>query len=248
MFWDIETSPNVVYSWRVGRNISLSTDNIVKERKIICICWKWEDEDCTYSLDWGKEQDDKLILEEFGEELNKASVAIAHNGDHFDVKWVKARNMYHGLPPITNVSTIDTLKMMRQNFNFNSNRLDYLGGILDVGRKIDTGGFSLWKRVMDGDKKALKEMLDYCSQDVLLLEEFYQKIRPYVDSSPVHMGILNNDSRDACPQCGSLDVIKHSIAVQKAGKYQKWQCKNCGHVHRDNRQLKEKKKCKYPRR
>jgi hypothetical protein len=44
LFWDIEVTPNLVWSWRVGFKINLSHENIVKERKVICIAFKWEGE------------------------------------------------------------------------------------------------------------------------------------------------------------------------------------------------------------
>lgn len=238
LFFDIETSPNVVYSWRVGYKIELSTDNIVDERKIICICWKFEGEDKTYALNWDKNQDDKEMLREFGEVLREADVAIGHNGDRFDLKWVKTRNLIHGLPPINNVTTIDTLKLVRNQFNFNSNRLDYLGEILGQGRKMETGGYRLWTEVMNGNKKSLRKMVDYCRQDVVLLEQVYQQLKPYVDKLPVHMGILNGAGRDSCPACGGKEVMKYGTVTARAGKYQKYKCKNCGHVYRDGRQIK----------
>ena len=37
LFFDIETSFNICWSWSIGRKISLSDDNILEERKIICI-------------------------------------------------------------------------------------------------------------------------------------------------------------------------------------------------------------------
>ena len=45
LFFDIETSPMLVYSWRIGNKISLSHENIVKNWGIITICYKWEFED-----------------------------------------------------------------------------------------------------------------------------------------------------------------------------------------------------------
>jgi len=79
LFFDIETSPNIVTSWRIGYNLNISHDNIVKERAIICVCWKWEGEDEVHLLTWDKKQDDKKLLEKFIKELNKADEIIGHN-------------------------------------------------------------------------------------------------------------------------------------------------------------------------
>ena len=39
LYFDCETSPNIVYSWRIGYKIELSHDSIIEERRIICISY-----------------------------------------------------------------------------------------------------------------------------------------------------------------------------------------------------------------
>ena len=42
LFWDIETSANIGWFWQASRKQFIGPDNIIQERAIICICWKWE--------------------------------------------------------------------------------------------------------------------------------------------------------------------------------------------------------------
>ena len=65
LFFDIEVSPNIVFSWRSGYRLNIDPDNIIEERKIICVCWKWEGKDEIHSLTWDKKQDDKKLLKDF---------------------------------------------------------------------------------------------------------------------------------------------------------------------------------------
>jgi len=233
MFFDIETSPNEVYSWRVGNKINLTPDNIIKERRVMCICWKYKGEGYTYSLTWDEEQDDKSMLKEFGEELRDADVAIGHNGDNFDIKWVKTRTLYHNLPPINQVTTIDTLKLARVNFNFNSNKLDYLGKVLKVGAKTETGGYSLWTRVMDGEEEAMEEMVEYCRNDVVLLEDVYDKLVPHAAKLPVHIGSLLSGTRECCPACGETEFYAiHAKTLASGKKSLRRKCADCHHLYR----------------
>ena len=44
LFYDIETSYNIVKSWRIGYNINLNMEDIIQERAIITIAYKWEGE------------------------------------------------------------------------------------------------------------------------------------------------------------------------------------------------------------
>ena len=86
LFYDIETSPMVCYSWRIGWNLTLSHSNIIDNWKIICVSYKWEGSDKVYNLKWDKNQDDKTLLEKFVKVLNQADEIVAHNGDRFDIK------------------------------------------------------------------------------------------------------------------------------------------------------------------
>ncbi len=52
LFFDLEVSPNIVFSWRIGREVSLSDADIIQERAIICVGYKWEGDDKTYSIQW----------------------------------------------------------------------------------------------------------------------------------------------------------------------------------------------------
>ena len=86
LFWDIETSPNVCLSWRVGHKINLDADNIVKERAVICIGYKWQHEKHPRVLVWDKNQCDKKMLAEFAKVAEGATEMVGHNCTHVDTK------------------------------------------------------------------------------------------------------------------------------------------------------------------
>lgn len=234
LFFDIETSPNLVFSWNVGYKISLTPDNIVNERQIICICWKFEGEKQVHSLSWDKGNDKKMVTE-FAKILNSADEAIGHNSVNYDEKWVRTRAIYHGIPLVHDIHSIDTLKLSRKGFRFNSNKLDYIGQYLGLGKKKDTGGFGLWKSiVLDNDPKSMKKMIDYCKQDVKLLEKVYQTLSTY-STHKTHMGVFKGKSNHSCPNCGSTDSISNGERIMASGlKKLRLQCKKCGKYHSIN--------------
>ena len=45
LFYDIETSYNIVKAWRAGYNLTITPEDIIHERAIISICYKWEGEE-----------------------------------------------------------------------------------------------------------------------------------------------------------------------------------------------------------
>lgn len=237
MLIDIETCPNIVLSWGIGHKVSLSYDNIIQERKIICICWKWLDNSEVYSLDWGvNKQCDKAMLKKISKEIAKADLVIGHNGDRYDIKFINGRLLYHGLPPLGSLSTEDTLTMSRRTFYLNSHRLDYLGDYLKEGRKLETGGYSLWKEVLlNKCPESLDNMIKYCKEDVRLLGRVYKRISPYVQHKVNKALITGTDKYVSCKSCGSDNKQKYGIYYTSSGRYQKYKCNDCGHVYRDTR-------------
>ena len=178
LFFDIETSPNIVFSWRIGHKINITPDNIIDERAIICISYKWDDEDVVHSLKWNK-GDDKEMLKKFAKIIDSADEVIGQNSDKFDLKWLRTRCILHDIPISNKFNSIDTLKMARAGFNFNSNKLDYMGSYLGLGKKLSTG-YDLWtKIVLHNDSKAMEDMITYCKQDVALLEKVYEKLQKF---------------------------------------------------------------------
>ena len=206
LFFDIETSPNIGFFWSAGYKLNVPYSNIIKERAIICICYKWAGDDKVYSLTWDNNQDDKKMLEKFMSVANEASELVGHNGDKFDLPWIRTRCLFHRIPVFPTYTTIDTLKHSRSKFRFNSNRLDYIAQYLNVGEKLETGGFDLWKDiVLNKDKEALEKMVTYCKNDVTILEKVHDQLSNYVPHK-THYGVANSGEKYSCPECGSEDL------------------------------------------
>lgn len=212
LFFDIETSPNVVYAWRIGYNLSLQPHDIIEERKIICISYKWEGEENIYSLTWDKNQCDKQMLIDFINVMNQADEIVAHNGDRFDEKWIRTRCIFHRIPAFPKYKSLDTLKKAKYGFNFNSNKLDYIAQFLGVGAKVKHSGFDMWKGVMNGDKEAMKEMVHYCEGDIIVLEDVYNAMESYIKPN-THNGVVNGGFKYSCPCCGSdeIELLKNEV-------------------------------------
>jgi len=209
LIYDIETSPNIGWFWRAGYKQNIQPNQIVKERAIICVSYKWQGEDEVYNLTWDKNQCDKFLIEQFVEVLNEADLIVAHNGDNFDLKWLKTRALFHRIPMLPNYKQFDTLKVAKSKLYLNSNRLDYISKFLGFEGKIQTTP-DLWNKVvMLNDRNAMKDMLDYCDEDVRQLENVYNELQ-YLDNPRVHAGVLNNEVKYSSPISGgyNLELIK----------------------------------------
>mgnify|MGYP003648634176 CR=1 FL=1 len=205
LFFDIETSYNIAKVWRTGWKLNIGPHQIIQERKVISVSWKWHDEDKVHNLAWDKDQCDKSMLISFNKVLEQADEVIGHNSDRFDIPWLRTRCLYHRIPFRTYIKSFDTLKKVKSAFNFQSNKLDYIASFLGFGHKLPTN-MALWDRIiLNKEPEALKEMVEYCDHDVVLLEDVYNEIIAYV--KPVtHVGVAEGGNKCSCPNCGSGDT------------------------------------------
>jgi DNA polymerase elongation subunit (family B)/predicted RNA-binding Zn-ribbon protein involved in translation (DUF1610 family) len=220
---DIETAPNTAYVWGLFKqNISIS--QIVDSSKMLCWAAKWlgEKEVMFASIVQGK----KGMLKSIHKLLDQADAVIHYNGSRFDIPTLNKEFLLAGLPPPAPYAQIDLLKTARQQFRFPSNKLDYVGRALGVGKKEGHEGFELWVKCMNKDPEAWKKMESYNRQDVILLEKVYYEFLPWIKNHP-NKAVFEG-SEFACPTCGSHSLIKRGFNTTKVGKYQRYQCTDCG--------------------
>jgi DNA polymerase elongation subunit (family B) len=227
LYFDIEVSPNIGFFWNPGTKISIGHDSIIQERAIMCICWKWEGEKKVHSLEWDKGNDKKL-LQNFIKIINEADEVIGHNGDNYDIKWLRTRCLIHRIPAFPKYQTLDTLKLSRKYFRFNSNKLDYISKITGGDGKTKTE-YSWWKQiVLFNDQTAMNKMVKYCKKDVLELERVHQVFKPYTEAK-IHVGVVEGGSKIDCPECGSDNTHSRGYSISAAGvKKNRCQCQDCG--------------------
>lgn len=227
---DIETLPLVVTTWRLKVEGYLSHENIQGENSIVCAAWKWLGERAVSSASVlshkSKDADvpDAGILRKLHGAMSEADAVVAHNGDRFDIPWIRTRLLLTDLPTLKPTRTIDTKKIAKRVFMFNSNRLDYLGKRLGLGQKIRTD-YDLWLKAMKGDRKAIAEMVRYNREDVRLLERVFLKLRPHV---PAALNLNHWASEAVCPTCGSKRIQARGIGVNAVTQYRRFHCQECG--------------------
>ncbi len=228
LFWDLENSPNVGYTWGKWQQ---NVIEFVDEWRLLSFSVKWQGgKQITKCLaDYPGydplKPDDSELVRDLWTYLNSADILIGHNGDRFDKRKAYTRFIELGLPPPQPSKTVDTLKQARKLFAFNSNKLDDLGRRLGVGRKMQTGGFELWKLCMAGDAKAWNRMKRYNSADVRLLQSVYDKMLPYMTAHPNLNVILNREL--GCPKCGSIDIQHRGFHYTATGRSRRYHCTNC---------------------
>jgi DNA polymerase III epsilon subunit-like protein len=233
LFFDIETAPLLAHIWR-------PYDGYVNHQQLLhdsfLLTWsaKWRGEDKMHSMrltsQEAQDQDDSRLVAGLADMVRKADIVVAHNADRFDIPMLNNRLLVMQLEPLGPTRTIDTLKLAKYNFRLAYNKLDYLAEVLGFGKKIKTE-FDLWRQSYLGDAKALKLMETYNKHDVVLLEQVFEALLPYVHNLP-RLYDAEREMEQACPTCGSDDLKKDGKRRTNSSTYQRYHCRNCGRYSR----------------
>lgn len=234
LFYDIETSPCLGWFFSPGYSKDISYHQVLRQGQIICISYKFEGKR-VQNIHWQRKYQgkdifstvhcDKALLKEWAKVVKDASVLIAHNGDQFDDKIIRARSILHDID-YPEVQKMDTCKEARRISKTGSNKLDALLKYWDLGGKIENER-DLWLKVMQGDLGALKRMLRYCDNDVVQLEKLFNKIKPYMKHKVNQYADENTPL--CCSGCGSERLGVHKNFTTSAGTIRvQTRCKDCG--------------------
>lgn len=245
LLFDVETAPIIGHVWGLwDQNVGLN--QIKSDWHVLSWAAKWLGSTEVMYADQrraSKIENDRVLLKGIWKLLNAADIVITQNGISFDVKKLNARFIYHGFKPPSGFKHIDTLRLAKKHFAFTSNRLEYLANVLKTKtkklgrRKFD--GFTLWSECLKGNVEAWNEMERYNKQDVLALEQVYERLIPW--DSTINFNIFRHDNEHTCT-CGSKKVERRGFVYTEAGKYQRYQCYVCGKWTRGSLNLLSKEK------
>lgn len=176
-------------------------------------------------------EDDDRIIKHLWQLMDQADIVVAHNGKRFDVPKMNSRFILAGLPPTSPFIQIDTKEVAAKQFGFSSNKLDALAGYFNIKHKDETT-FELWANCLKGDKKALEYMEKYNKNDVVILEQVYLKLRPWIKNHP-NIGLYIEEDKMVCPSCGSDKLEEDgSFHYTSVNKYKVMRCAGCGAISR----------------
>lgn len=229
---DIETRPSLAYIWRVWQE-NIGVDQLIQPTEMFSWAAKWVGSDgvkfaSTYHD--GK----KKMVQAIWHLLNEADCVMHFNGRKFDIPHIQREFLEAGLLPPSPYRQIDLIDAVRKQFRFTSNRLAHVSKVLGLEGKVEHEGFPLWVKCMAGEAEAWERMKNYNIQDVLLLEDLYRKMLPWL---PAHPSIASFLGEDVCPKCGGDQLVKEGFAYTQMGKFQQFHCKSCGSWSRSNKRV-----------
>ena len=232
LIFDIETLPMVNYTWgRFKQDVALS--QTIKESCMLCWAAKWLYEETMMSdvltPDEVASRDDYRICLSLHKLIDEANAIVAYNGKKFDVPFINTRFLCNEMVPCKPVKLIDPYIDVKHNFKFSSNKMDEVATMLGLENKISTD-FELWRKCDEGNRDALKQMVEYNRQDVVVLEQIYDEMLPWLD---LQSSLPMRDDKFVCMACGSSDyAFTGKYYYTPFGKYKLYRCANCGKYFR----------------
>jgi len=171
LYIDIETSKSLYYNY--GAKVPsgyLRSEDRVKDWFMISWAASYVGCDNVYSEivspTKAREWDDSEIVDRLHGIMQSAEIIAGHNVDGFDLKRVNTRFKRHGLPPIVGKRTIDTLKIARAKYAWESNRLGEICKWLGIDDKEQITNED-WLAVFTGNKATLDKIHHYNRGDVI---------------------------------------------------------------------------------
>lgn len=247
LFLDIETSPWLSLCY--GTIWEPIVVKILKYTQILSVSYRWYGEKKVHHIAQNQFKsykpgilNDKELLIEISKIINQADYGVAHNGDNFDWKIIMERIVYHRLPPIPHIPTLDTKKLIKSISKLPSNKLTHTSVFLGNGEKLKHEGMDLFVGCMDGNPQSWKTNEKYNNKDVDIMYSDFEDIMPYV-KLPNTYARINTDKTHLLncsnPICLSTDLKPSKQRRVVNGWKQQFQCEDCGRYTTDSRVLKE---------
>lgn len=245
LFLDIETSPILAYVWKAWKT-NVYPHQLQTDWFILSWAAKWLGDSEAFgevlTSEEAVDEDDYRIIQKLWRVLEEADIVITHNGDKFDIKKINTRFILHGLGPVSNYKSIDTLKVVRKHFAFTYNSLNEVAKLFSINGKLDTN-FELWRKCLLGNNIALTSMLKYNLQDVLILEEVYYRLRPWINNHP-NLGLYMVDTEHRCTNCHSPFIEQIGVVTSGVGKFYSYRCNSCGAISKSRKSILTRKQNK----
>lgn len=240
---DIETAPMMAYVWGTFKQ-NVGLNQLESHSYMLTWAAKWLGEEGVMgakltdypSYTPGSENDYELV-KDLRDLIDQADIIIAHNLRGFDEKVINTRILINGLQAPKPYKTVDTLDIAKRHFRFTSNKLDGIAMQLGLDRKMQTGGFELWRGCMLGRAESWETMMEYNLQDVVVLEEVYLKLRAWDNRHP-NVSLYDNHDQIRCTCCGSTNLIQiDKLAYTGVSAFTTYRCEDCGKHARSRRNI-----------
>lgn len=219
-FWDLS-------GWKHTIGYRINPADVIEWPRTICAAWNFYGrERVNFAAEWGK-GGSEAMLRRIWDAYNKAQIVVGHNIDGFDTKKLKAEWLGIGLAPPSPFKSVDTLKVARREFGYESNTLDSLCQRLGITAKTDRYEVAVARAACAGDRAAQARIKGYNCGDIAATVGLYDVLRPWHPSHP-HSIIGTIDDRPTCNACWGDDLEPNGFTLANLILYRLFKCRGCG--------------------
>ena len=134
LLYDVESSPHTCYTWGVWQQ-NIAPKQIIRHGQVIMWAAKWYGKKKIMSMN-DIDHGHKTMIKGLWDLLDEAEIVVGQNSMGFDNKYAATEFLKYEMPPPSGFRNVDTLKVLRKNFRFPSNKLDAVGVGLKLGGKL----------------------------------------------------------------------------------------------------------------
>jgi hypothetical protein len=223
---DIETFPSLGYFWGLwDQNIGINQIKVPSE--MVCFAWKWLGEPNNTTVYFSTYHNSKQeMLTALHALMDEADAIIHYNGKNFDMRWIRTEFALARMDKPSPWVDIDLLTIVKKEFRFESNKLDYVLQRFGLRRKRRNDGFALWLGCMNNDPKSWARFRLYNIQDVTVMEPLYNRVLGWISGHP-NVALIDGVP-DGCTNCGSTRLQRRGVRRTAQRAYQQFRCMNCG--------------------
>lgn len=127
-----------------------------------------------------KRSDDSAVVKAIVHELAKYDIWIAHNGNRYDVPFLRTRLARWNLPPLPTAKLVDPVMLARNKLKMSYNSLNQIANYLGVNSKTEVMGEQWLAASLDGCRKSMNYIVEHCVQDCYVLDRVVGRIKSYV--------------------------------------------------------------------
>lgn len=119
--------------------------------------------------------DDGQLAEDFAKKLDECHILIAHNGNRFDVPWMRTLALKHGFQ-WREKKLVDPCALAWKRYKLSNNSLQTVANFLGLGQKMPLAE-SVWRdAILNNDDEAWQLLKTRCESDVTILNAIAAKV------------------------------------------------------------------------
>lgn len=238
---DVERLPGITQqTWWDRKDLQrkyIHHETVTREPRTTIVCAKWYDSpEVMRFAEWDK-GGRGTFLKRVHRLMAEADIVVGHNLDNADVPWLvgdfylprighKHRPQLAPLPPF---KTVDTLKVLRQQFKSGApfKGLDAFCQVVGIPAKTDRYDARAMERAIAGSVEDQVRLTDYCAGDVIATQGLYDWERPHIKNHPA-LFVDGTNSLTTCNRCGNETVNIGKRYVANVLTYTMRRCVSCG--------------------